>query len=73
MLGKAPLNIAVLGLYILPTNVMGLLEHTKAGVGGEIQHTDALNELLKVQGLNALEMDAAVYDCGNKQGFLLAN
>ena len=23
--------------------------------------------------VNALETDAAVYDCGNKQGFLLAN
>ena len=35
--------------------------------------TDALDELLEIQGLNALETDAAVYDCGNKQGFLLAN
>ena len=70
---NAPSNLAVLGRYVLPPKVMDLLEHTDVGVGGEIQLTDALDELLKIQGLNALETDAEVYDCGNKQGFLLAN
>ena len=28
---------------------------------------------LKIDGLNALETDAEVYDCGDKQGFLCAN
>ena len=70
---KAPSNLAVLGRYILPAKIMGLLENTEVGVGGEIQLTDALDELLKTDGLNAFETDAAVYDCGNKQGFLLAN
>lgn len=70
---KAPSNLAVLGRYILPAKIMNLLENTEIGVGGEIQLTDALDELLKTDGLNALETDAAVYDCGNKQGFLLAN
>lgn len=70
---KAPSDLAVLGRYILPSKVMDLLEQTEVGVGGEIQLTDALNELLKIQGLNALETDASAYDCGNKQGFLLAN
>lgn len=69
----APSNLAVLGRYILPAKIMNLLENTEIGVGGEIQLTDALDELLKTDGLNALETDAAVYDCGNKQGFLLAN
>ena len=70
---KAPSNLAVLGRYILPAKIMNLLENTEIGVGGEIQLTDALDELLKTDGLNALETDATVYDCGNKQGFLLAN
>ena len=70
---KAPSNLAVLGRYILPAKVLDLLKRTEVGVGGEIQLTDALDELLKTQGLNALETDAAIYDCGNKQGFLLAN
>jgi UTP--glucose-1-phosphate uridylyltransferase len=50
--------------------VAGLLETTVAGVGGKIQLTDALDELLKLDGLNAFETDAGIFDCGNKKGFL---
>ena len=70
---KAPSNLAVLGRYILPFKVLDLLETTVAGVGGEIQLTDALDELVKRDGLNAFETDAGIFDCGNKQGFLSAN
>ena len=70
---EAPSNLAVLGRYILPYKVLDLLEATIAGVGGEIQLTDALDELLKFDGLNAFETDAEIFDCGNKQGFLSAN
>ena len=70
---EAPSNLAVLGRYILPSRVLDLLENTKAGVGGEIQLTDALDELLKTDGLNSFETDAEIHDCGNKQGFLSAN
>ena len=69
----APSNLAVLGRYILPNSVLDLLENTGVGIGGEIQLTDALDELLKSEGLNAFETDAATFDCGNKQGFLSAN
>tara|TARA_B100000963_G_scaffold220786_2_gene192422 strand:- start:156 stop:1052 length:897 start_codon:yes stop_codon:yes gene_type:complete len=72
-LDEAPSNLAVLGRYILPSNVLDLLETTIAGVGGEIQLTDALDELLKLEGLNSLETDASIHDCGSKQGFLSAN
>jgi UTP--glucose-1-phosphate uridylyltransferase len=72
-LKDAPSNLAVLGRYILPSKVLDLLETTVAGVGDEIQLTDALDELLKLEGLNALETDADIFDCGNKQGFLSAN
>lgn len=53
--------------------MLNLLETTVTGVGGEIQLTDALDELLKLDGLNAFETDVATFDCGNKQGFLGAN
>lgn len=72
-LKDAPSNLAVLGRYVLPSRVLELLESTTPGVGGEIQLTDALDELLKLEGLNALETDAEIHDCGNKQGFLGAN
>ena len=70
---QAPSNLAVLGRYVLPSKTLDLLENTAAGVGGEIQLTDALVKLLDTDGLNALETDAEIHDCGNKQGFLSAN
>ena len=70
---RAPSDLAILGRYVLPFRVLELLEHTSPGVGGEIQLTDALDELLGSQGLNAVETDAQVFDCGNKLGFLSAN
>lgn len=69
----APSNLAVLGRYILPSKVLEILENIGTGLGGEIQLTDALDELLKTNGLNSFETDAEIYDCGNKQGFLSAN
>jgi len=70
---QAPSNLALLGRYVLPSKTLDLLENTGAGVGGEIQLTDALAKLLDTDGLNALETDAEIHDCGNKQGFLSAN
>lgn len=69
----APSNLAVLGRYVLPYKLLELLENTTAGEGDEIQLTDALDELSKLEGLNAFETDAEIFDCGNKQGFLSAN
>ncbi len=70
---QAPSNLAVIGRYILPSKVLDILEKTLAGVGGEIQLTDAIDELIRVNGINALETDAEIFDCGNKRGFLSAN
>ena len=50
-----------------------LFDDTVAGVGGEINLTDALDELLKTEWLKSFETDARTFDCGNKQGFLRAN
>ena len=69
----APSNLAVLGRYILASEVLSLLEITKPGLGGEIQLTDALGLLLNNNELNAFETNADIYDCGNKAGYLSAN
>jgi UTP--glucose-1-phosphate uridylyltransferase len=63
----------VLGRYVLPAKILDILEHTTAGVGGEIQLTDALDRLIETDSLNIFETSASTYDCGNKQGFLGAN
>lgn len=70
---QAPSNLAILGRYVLPPMALDLLEKTEADLDGEIQLTDALNELLNTETLNAFETDARVFDCGNKLGFLSAN
>ncbi|MBQ0756262.1 MAG: UTP--glucose-1-phosphate uridylyltransferase GalU [Amphritea sp.] len=69
----APSDLAVVGRYVLPARIMELLADTKPGAGGEIQLTDALEELLKEQKVEAYRMTGKTYDCGNKLGFLKAN
>ena len=63
----APSNLAALGRCIFPSKVLDLLETTVAGVGGEKQLTDALDKLLKRDGLDAFETDAGIFNCRNKQ------
>ena len=69
----APSNLAVVGRYVLPNQVMQLLKNTQPGAGGEIQLTDALDELLKHDSLDAYRMSSITHDCGNKLGYLKAN
>ncbi|MFV0372807.1 UTP--glucose-1-phosphate uridylyltransferase, partial [Microbacterium sp.] len=47
----APSNYAVIGRYVLTPEVFGILEHTPPGRGGEIQLTDALQELAVGSGV----------------------
>ncbi|WP_417227620.1 UTP--glucose-1-phosphate uridylyltransferase GalU [Amphritea sp.] len=70
---EAPSDLAVVGRYVLPARVMALLADTKPGAGNEIQLTDALDELLREQTVEAYRMTGKTYDCGNKLGFLQAN
>ena len=41
----APSNLAIIGRYVLPASVFEILERTEPGKGGEIQLTDALQEM----------------------------
>mgnify|MGYP003950096537 CR=1 FL=1 len=72
-LQNAPSNLAVCGRYILPPEVLGILENIHPGVGNEIQLTDALIKLQVKEGINAVMTDASIYDCGHKLGYLSAN
>lgn len=69
----APSNLAVVGRYILTPTVMDLLERVIPGAGGEIQLTDAIAALLKVEGAFGYEFLGTRYDCGSKLGYLKAN
>jgi UTP--glucose-1-phosphate uridylyltransferase len=68
----APSNTAVVGRYVLPPQIFEEIEKTKAGVGGEIQLTDAIKSLLKKEKVYAYRFKGKRYDIGDKLGFLQA-
>ena len=68
----APSNLGVVGRYILPGEIMGILEHTQRGADGEIQLTDAIATLLERQQVLSYEFVGTRYDCGSKLGYLEA-
>ncbi len=68
-----PSNMAVIGRYVLPPTIFGMLEKTERGVGGEIQLTDALAVLQQKQGLIGYRFDGIRHDAGDKVGYLVAN
>lgn len=68
----APSNQAVVGRYILEPEIFDHLRRTRAGVGREIQLTDAIADLLKQRRVLAHRYDGVRYDCGSKEGFFQA-
>jgi UTP--glucose-1-phosphate uridylyltransferase len=70
--GTAPSNLSVVGRYILPAQIMGLLENTPRGAGNEIQLTDAIATLQQAQAVEAYRMKGQTFDCGSKVGYLKA-
>ncbi|HET8946574.1 MAG TPA: UTP--glucose-1-phosphate uridylyltransferase, partial [Candidatus Polarisedimenticolia bacterium] len=69
---EAPSDLAIIGRYILTAEIFPHLEKTAAGRGGEIQLTDGLRSLLKVQPITAYAFEGIRYDTGDKLGFLKA-
>ncbi|MBP6353760.1 MAG: UTP--glucose-1-phosphate uridylyltransferase GalU [Acinetobacter sp.] len=70
--GSAPSNLSVVGRYILPAQIMGLLENTPRGAGNEIQLTDAIATLQQTASVEAYRMQGQTFDCGSKIGYLKA-
>ena len=70
--GTAPSNLSVVGRYILPTQIMGLLADTPRGAGNEIQLTDAIAALQRSETVEAYRMKGQTFDCGSKLGYLKA-
>ena len=68
-----PSNMAVIGRYVLPPKIFGMLEKTERGVGGEIQLTDALATLQASDGLIGYRFEGIRHDAGDKVGYLIAN
>lgn len=69
----APSNMAVVGRYILSSQIWNLLEKTAPGAGGEIQLTDAIVHLLRMETVEAFRIKGRSHDCGSKLGYVEAN
>jgi len=70
--GTAPSNLSVVGRYVLPAEIMTLLENTPKGAGNEIQLTDAIAMLQQNSVVEAYRMQGQTFDCGSKLGYLKA-
>jgi UTP--glucose-1-phosphate uridylyltransferase len=69
----APSTVAVIGRYILTTEVLKSLGKMKEGSGGEIQLTDAIAEQVGAGApVHGYRFRGHRYDCGSKAGFLRA-
>jgi UTP--glucose-1-phosphate uridylyltransferase len=71
--GTAPSNFFINGRYILQPEIFKILETQERGAGNEIQLTDGMLALAKQQDFAAYHFRGETYDCGAKDGFILAN
>ncbi|MCM3663655.1 UTP--glucose-1-phosphate uridylyltransferase GalU [Mesobacillus subterraneus] len=68
--GTAPSNLAIMGRYILTPEVFMFLDKQEKGAGGEIQLTDAIQQLNQIQRVFAYDFEGKRYDVGEKAGFV---
>ncbi len=70
----APSNLAIIGRYVLGPDVFPVLERTEPGKGGEIQLTDALQELAgdPEKGVYGVVFRGRRYDTGDKLDYIKA-
>lgn len=66
----APSRLAVIGRYVFEPEIFDYLEVQQAGVGGEIQLTDAISASLAQVSTYACRYQGHRYDCGSKQGYI---
>lgn len=69
----APSNLAVIGRYLLPRDIFTTLAKITPGAGGEIQLTDALQELIKTRSIISYAFEGERYDTGYPLGLLQAS
>jgi len=71
----APSNLAIIGRYVLSPAVFDILERTEPGKGGEIQLTDALQELATDPdgpGVYGVVFRGRRYDTGDRVDYIKA-
>ena len=68
--GTAPSNLAIMGRYILTPQIFMFLDKQEKGAGGEIQLTDAIQQLNQIQRVFAYDFEGKRHDVGEKLGFV---
>jgi UTP--glucose-1-phosphate uridylyltransferase len=68
--GTAPSNLAIMGRYVLTPEIFMFLDKQEKGAGGEIQLTDAIQNLNMIQRVFAYDFEGDRYDVGEKLGFV---
>lgn len=68
--GTAPSNLAIMGRYVLTPEIFKYLDKHEIGAGGEIQLTDAIQNLNQEQDVYAYDFEGKRYDVGEKFGFI---
>ncbi len=71
--GTAPSNQYINGRYILQPEIFPLLAEQERGAGNEIQLTDAMLKLKKMQPFFGYNYTGRTFDCGSPEGFVEAN
>ncbi|MDL2405525.1 UTP--glucose-1-phosphate uridylyltransferase GalU [Rhizobium calliandrae] len=71
--GTAPSNFFINGRYILQPEIFHILESQERGAGNEIQLTDGMLKLAQEQDFAGYHFRGQTFDCGSKDGFILAN
>ena len=69
---EAPSDLAVIGRYVLSPTVFEVLRRTPPGRGGEIQLTDALQELTAAEPVHGVVFHGRRYDTGDRLDYLKA-
>lgn len=69
-LGTAPSILAIIGRYVFTPEIFMFLEKQQVGAGGEIQLTDAIQNLNQIQRVFAYEFEGQRFDVGEKLGFI---
>jgi UTP--glucose-1-phosphate uridylyltransferase len=69
----APSNLASVGRYVFTADIFEAIRSTSAGVGGELQLTDAIRLIAQQQGAYAYVHRGTIFDVGNKLDYLRAS
>ena len=68
-----PSNYAIMGRYVLDSQIFSILENQEKGKGNEIQLTDAIEKLNAKGDVEALNFNGIRHDVGDITGYLKAN